>query len=71
MDEARINKSKATSYSIDAEGMVSLGETAGLKMEYISQGGTKEADRLLETQEIKKYKRTHGEELPPGNKTHH
>ena len=49
LDEARINKSKATSFSIDAEGMVDITETAGLKMEFISQGGTKESDRLLET----------------------
>lgn len=51
--------------------MVDVTETAGLKMEFISQGGTKESDRLLETQEIKKHKKTHGDELPAGNKTHH
>ena len=71
MDEARVNKSKATSFALDADGKVNLNETAGLKMDYISQGGTKEADRLLETQEIENYKKNNGDELPAGNKTCH
>jgi RHS repeat-associated protein len=70
LDEARINRSTATSVAIDANGKVIPNTSAGLDMKFIDQGGTKQADRLLETQKLNDYKNKHGE-LPAGNKTCH
>lgn len=39
-------------------------------MKVIDSGGTKQADRLLETQKIKDFQNKHGK-LPAGNKTCH
>jgi RHS repeat-associated protein len=68
--EARINKSKATSFAIGVDGNIISDKIAGLRMNVIDSGGTKQADQLLETQKLKDYMNTHGE-LPAGNKTCH
>ena len=70
MDEARINKSKATSVMIGPDGKAIQGQTAGLNMKYIDTGEAKSADRLLETMKLKEYHKEHGK-LPAGNKTFH
>ncbi len=70
MDEARINKSKATSVMIGTDGKAIQGQTAGLNMKYIDTGEAKSADRLLETMKLKEYHKEHGK-LPAGNKTFH
>lgn len=64
LDEARINRSKATAVTFDADGNII---PAGVKMKPISQGGTKKADRQLENSLLKKYNEEHGH-LPAGNK---
>ena len=67
LDEARINRSKATAVAFDADGNII---PAGVKMKPISQGGTKKADRQLENSLLKKYNEEHGH-LPAGNKHYH
>ena len=67
LDEARINRSKATAVTFDADGNII---PAGVKMKPISQGGTKKADRQLENSLLKKYNEEHGH-LPAGNKHYH
>ena len=57
LDEARINRSKATAVAFDADGNII---PAGVKMKPISQGGTKKADRQLENSVLKKYNEEHG-----------
>jgi RHS repeat-associated protein len=71
LDEARINKSGAKSVAVDANGKVMQGQTAGLRMRFFDQGGTKQADRLLENQLLENYKKQNGGDLPAGNKTCH
>ncbi|WP_181415981.1 RHS repeat-associated core domain-containing protein [Gilliamella apicola] len=71
LDEARINKSGAKSVGVDANGKVIQGQTAGLRMDFFDQGGTKQADRLLENQLLEDYKKQNGGNLPAGNKTCH
>ncbi|NLI72582.1 MAG: RHS repeat-associated core domain-containing protein [Bacteroidales bacterium] len=71
LDEARINKSEAKSVAVDANGKVLQGQTAGLRMDLFDQGGTKQADRLLENQLLENYKKQNGGDLPAGNKTCH
>jgi RHS repeat-associated protein len=71
LSEARINNSKATSVAIDANGKAIPNATAGLDMKFIDRGNTKQADRLLENQELKDYMNQHGGKLPAGNKTSH
>jgi RHS repeat-associated protein len=71
LDEARINKSGATSVAVDANGKVIQGQTAGLRMRFFDQGGTKQADRLLENQLLENYKKQNSGNLPAGNKTCH
>ncbi len=77
LDQARINKSTATSVAIDSNGNVKLDANgnilpAGLKRDIDPStiGNTKQADRLIETQKIQAYEQNKGK-LPPGNKTHH
>ena len=70
MEEARINKSKATSVMIGPDGKAIQGQTAGLNMKYIDTGEAQSADRLLETMKLKEYHKEHGK-LPAGNKTFH
>lgn len=77
LDEARINRSTATSVAIDANGKPILDAngntvTAGLqrKVDPSTIGNTKQADRLIETQKITAYEQENGH-LPAGNKTHH
>jgi hypothetical protein len=65
-----VNKSKATSFAVDANGKIIPNKTAGLRMDVISSGNTKPADQLLETQMLNDYKNKHGK-LHPGNKTNH
>jgi uncharacterized protein RhaS with RHS repeats len=70
-DEVRINKSGAASVAADANGKIIQGQTAGLRMRVFDQGGTKQADRLLENQLLENYKKQNGGNLPAGNKTCH
>ena len=77
LDEARINKSTATSVAIDTNGKPKLDingniMTAGLEMDIDQNtiGNTKQADRSIETQRIKTYEQNN-HHLPAGNKTHH
>ncbi|EWH10017.1 Rhs family protein, partial [Cellulophaga geojensis KL-A] len=75
LDNGRINRSKATSVQVDANGKVRFdvnGNTigAGLDVKPLTLGGSKKADHLLETQKIKDYYNKNGA-LPPGNKTFH
>jgi RHS repeat-associated protein len=69
--EARINNSGATSLAVDANGKVKSGQTAGLRMDFFDEGGTKQADRLKENQLLEDYKKQNNGDLPAGNKTCH
>ena len=71
LKEGRINKSGAKSVAVDANGKVLQGEEVDLKMKFFDEGGTKQADRLLENQLLKNYKEQNGGDLPAGNKTCH
>ena len=75
LESARINRSRATSVAVDANGRAIIDingniTTAGLDMSFIDQGNTKQADRILENQELIDYHRQNGE-LPAGNKSFH
>ncbi|PQL93811.1 RHS repeat-associated core domain-containing protein [Apibacter adventoris] len=77
LDEARINRSSATSVAIDANGKPILDANgnvtpAGLRrrVDQTTVGNSKQTDRLIETQKIQNYEKQYGS-LPPGNKTHH
>ena len=71
LDQARINKSLATSVAVDSNRKVIQGQTVGLKMRFFSKGGNKQYDRFLENQLLENYKKQNGGNLPPGNKTCH
>lgn len=76
LNEARINKSTATSVAVDANGKVKLDGKgkivpAELKIKTVSLGNTKAVDRILEYEKIKKLEHQRGGRLPAGNKTHH
>lgn len=77
LNEARINRSTATSVAIDAKGKPRLDAngdviTAGLQMRVdpATIGNTKQVDRSIETQKIDAYEQNNNH-LPAGNKTHH
>lgn len=71
LNEARINKSTATSVAIDANGRIKLDAngnimTAGLQMDIDQNtvGNTKQVDRSIETQRIKTYEQNNHHCLP-------
>lgn len=77
LNEARINKSTATSVAINTNGKPKLDAngnimTAGLQMDIDQNtvGNTKQVDRSIETQRIKTYEQNN-HHLPAGNKTYH
>ena len=71
LDEARINRSKSTSFAVDAQWKTQPNQTANLKVVLVSEGGSKSADQALEQQLLRKYKSEPGGLLPPGNKACH